>query len=79
MPPDIASKLGHDLWQLIPTLIYTAIGILVFGLAVWLVCRAAPFSVRKEIEEDQNIALGIIIGAMILGIAVIIAAVIISG
>jgi uncharacterized membrane protein YjfL (UPF0719 family) len=33
-----------------------------------------PFSIRKEIEEDQNIALGIVIGAMLLGIALIIAA-----
>jgi hypothetical protein len=34
----------------------------------------APFSVHKEIEEDQNVALGIIIGAIIIGIALIISA-----
>jgi putative membrane protein len=33
-----------------------------------------PFSIRKEIEEDQNIALGILIGAIMLGLAIIIAA-----
>ena len=37
-----------------------------------------PFSVRKEIEEDQNIALGLIIGAMIIGMALIIGAAILS-
>ena len=33
-----------------------------------------PFSVRKEIEEDQNIALAIVIASVILGSALIIAA-----
>ncbi|MDH3530597.1 MAG: DUF350 domain-containing protein, partial [Acidobacteriota bacterium] len=33
-----------------------------------------PFSIRKEIEEDQNTALGIVIGSMLISIAIIIAA-----
>ena len=37
-----------------------------------------PFSVKKEIEDDQNVSLGIIIGAVIIGISIIIAAVISS-
>ena len=32
-----------------------------------------PFSIHKEIEEDQNTALGLVIGAMVLGIAIIVA------
>ena len=35
---------------------------------------AAPFSVRKEIEDDQNVALAIVIASVILGSALIIAA-----
>jgi uncharacterized membrane protein YjfL (UPF0719 family) len=34
----------------------------------------APFSVKKEIEEDHNTSLAIIIGAVIIGVAMIIAA-----
>jgi hypothetical protein len=30
--------------------------------------------VRKEIEEDQNTALAVVIGAVIIGIAIVIAA-----
>ena len=41
--------------------------------------KVAPFSVRKEIEEDQNTALGIIIGSMIIGLAIIIGAAIHGG
>jgi uncharacterized membrane protein YjfL (UPF0719 family) len=60
--------------QLLATVAYTLIGLVFFGLAFWLICRICPFSVRKEIEEDQNTSLGILIGSVIIGIALIIAA-----
>lgn len=56
------------------TVIYTVFGLVVFGIAYWLMIRMAPFSVRKEIEEDQNTALAILMGAVILGLALIISA-----
>jgi putative membrane protein len=56
------------------TVIYTLFGLFVFGLAFWVIVKTSPFSIRKEIEEDQNTALAILIGAVILGLAVIIAA-----
>ena len=58
--------------QLVATLIFSTMGILVFILAFWLMTMLIPFSVRKEIEEDQNTALGIILGSVIIGIALII-------
>lgn len=59
---------------LVTALIFVLIGLVVFAIAFLIVVKASPFSVRKEIEEDQNTALAIIIGAMIIGIALIIAA-----
>jgi uncharacterized membrane protein YjfL (UPF0719 family) len=56
------------------TVIFVAIGLVVFALAFLIVVLVAPFSVKKEIEEDHNTSLAIIIGAMIIGIAIIIAA-----
>ncbi len=56
------------------TLVYASLGVGLFGLTFWLCTRIAPFSVRKEIEEDQNIALAIIIGSVFIGIAMIIGA-----
>jgi putative membrane protein len=53
---------------------FAAIGILVFALAFWLMTKFAPFSVRKEIEEDQNTALAIIMAGVLIGISMIIAA-----
>lgn len=56
------------------TVFYTIFGIVVFGLAFWVMVKVTPFSIRKEIEADQNTALAIVIASVILGLAIIIAA-----
>lgn len=56
------------------TLVYTVFGVVVFGIAYWAMVKLAPFSLRKEIEDDQNVAVAILMAAVILGLAVIIAA-----
>lgn len=53
---------------------FAGIGIVVFAVAFWLMTKIAPFSVRKEIEEDQNVALAVIMAGVLIGIALIIAA-----
>ena len=60
--------------MMLSTVIYALIGMIVFGLAFAIFNKLMPFSVRKEIEEDQNTSLGIIIGAFLIGLAMIIAA-----
>jgi len=57
---------------LVTTLIFVFIGIVFFSVAYGILSRM--FSIKKEIEEDQNIALGIVIGSIMIGIAMIIAA-----
>lgn len=59
---------------LIATLLFVVIGLVFFGIAYLILHLIMPFSIRKEIEEDQNTSLGIIIGSMLIGIAIIIAA-----
>jgi len=64
-----------EIWNVIETtVIFVAIGLIVFAIAFLIVVLVAPFSVKKEIEEDQNTSLAIIIGALIIGVAMIIAA-----
>jgi uncharacterized membrane protein YjfL (UPF0719 family) len=62
-----------DPYYLLATAVYTLFGVGVFGVAFWLMARVAPFSIRKEIEEDQNVALGVVMGSVIIGLALIIA------
>jgi putative membrane protein len=58
----------------VTTVVFVVLGLIVFALAFLVIGKATPFSVRKEIEEDHNIALAIVIAAVILGTALIIAA-----
>jgi putative membrane protein len=55
------------------SLLYSILGVLVLLVSFWFIEKILPFSLRKEVAEDQNTALGIILGAFILGISLIIA------
>ena len=57
----------------VTTLVFALVGIVLFALAFLIIVKIAPFSTRKEIEEDQNVALAILIGSVIIGIAMIVA------
>ncbi len=67
-------KLDELLPVLATTVIFVTIGLVVFAAAFFIIVRVVPFSVKKEIEEDQNTSLAILIGSMIIGMAIIIAA-----
>jgi len=78
-PIGLVVKMDELMPVLVTTIIFVAIGLVVFLLAFLLVVMLAPFSVKKEIEEDHNTSLAIIIGAIIIGIAMIIASAIHGG
>ena len=59
---------------LVSSAAFAGVGLVVFAIAFWLMAKLTPFSLRKEIEQDQNTALGVIMGAVVIGIAVVIAA-----
>lgn len=59
--------------------VFAGIGLAVFAVAFFLMIKVTPFSVRKEIEEDQNTALAIIMAGVIIGVSLIIAAAITGG
>ncbi|HEV2861641.1 MAG TPA: DUF350 domain-containing protein [Pyrinomonadaceae bacterium] len=73
-PLALVVKLDDLAGVLVTTAIFTLFGLLVFAIAFAVIAKASPFSIRKEIEEDQNVALGVVIGAVIIGIALIISA-----
>ena len=57
---------------LVTTLIFVFIGIVFFAIAYGILSRI--FHIHKEIEEDHNTALGIVVGSIMIGLAIIIAA-----
>ena len=59
---------------LLNALIYSVLGILIFALAFVLIDKLTPYHLWKEIVQDKNVALAILIGALSIGMCIIIAA-----
>jgi hypothetical protein len=69
-----SKMLEHLGTQIVTTLIFLLIGLFFFSLADWFIEKFMNRSVRKAIEEEKNVALAIVLGSAILGMALVIAA-----
>ena len=54
--------------------IFTFVGLLLFWMSYFLIEKVAPFDLRKELTEDDNTAVGAMLGGMFIGIGLIISA-----
>ncbi len=62
-------------WEgLLASLVYSLVGLVVFVAGLFVFRLIMPFDVHKELEADQNTAVGIVIGSFIIGLAIIVAA-----
>jgi putative membrane protein len=59
---------------LVNALVYAILGIVIFAFCFVLIDKMTPYHLWKEIVEDKNIALAILVGAISLGMCIIIAA-----
>jgi len=53
--------------------LYPCLGILIFLLAFSIVDKLTPYHFWKEIVENKNVAVAIVVGAMSIGMCIIIA------
>jgi putative membrane protein len=58
----------------INSIVFSVIGVVVFWVSFVVIDTLTPYNLWKEISEDRNLALAIVVGAMSLGICTIIAA-----
>jgi uncharacterized membrane protein YjfL (UPF0719 family) len=56
------------------SILYALVGVVVFGLSFFIIDKLTPYALWEEIVEKQNLALAIVVGAMALGISMIVAA-----
>ena len=56
------------------SILYALIGVLIFWVSFVIIDKITPYDLWGEIVEKQNVALGIVVGAMSIGICIIIAA-----
>lgn len=70
----LANPIDTAVENMIPAVLYALLGLALYGVFWLIVVKISPFSIRKEIEDDQNTALGIVIGSVFIGLALIISA-----
>ena len=61
---------GH----MVASIVYALIGVAIFAVAFLVMDKISPFSLKKELAEDDNIAVGIVMASIIIGLSIIIAA-----
>lgn len=61
-------------YVIISSIVYAVIGMLLFAAALFIMDKVTPFSLIKEIEEDHNVALAIVMGSVFIALAIIIQA-----
>lgn len=62
------------LHNVVNALVFALVGIVIFVLAFLIIDKVTPYHLWKEIVQEHNTALAILVGAMSIGICIIIAA-----
>ena len=63
----------ETIWHgLIGALVFSVLGLGIFAAGFFVVRKLLPFDLNKELEVDQNTAVGLVISSFILGLAFII-------
>ena len=65
---------GFHIEAFINAIVYAILGIVIFALSFITIDKCTPHDLWKEIIEEKNIALAIIVGFMALAMGIIIAA-----
>jgi putative membrane protein len=56
------------------SILFALIGVLIFWLSFVIIDKITPYDLWQEIVEKQNVALGLVVSSMSLGISIIVAA-----
>jgi uncharacterized membrane protein YjfL (UPF0719 family) len=60
--------------NVINAVVFALLGILIFVLAFVIIDKATPYHLWDQIVKEKNLALAVLIGAMSIGMCIIIAA-----
>lgn len=81
IPTTPAMNLATIDWQTavfepaITTVVISLVAIALLMISIKVVDKTLPFDLHKELAEDDNVAAGIVVGAVILGVSIVIASV----
>jgi putative membrane protein len=63
-----------DTHALANAVIYAVLGIIIFAVAFVLIDKLTPYHLWNEIVREKNLALAVLVGALSIGMCIIIAA-----
>lgn len=63
-----------SLETLLSVAVISFVGVIIFAITFLIMVKLTPFSVVKEIEEDQNTLLAILYGSVFISLAIVISA-----
>ena len=66
--------MGLKLGAIVGSIMFALIGVLIFWLCFVIIDKLTPYDLWGEIIDKQNVALGVVVAAMCLGISIIVAA-----
>ena len=62
-----------SLKYVVSSVVFSLIGLVILWFAFWLFDKLTPGELWKEIIEEHNMALAIVVGSMTIGVSIIIA------
>jgi putative membrane protein len=66
--------IGLKLGAIVGSIVFALLGVVIFWLCFVIIDKLTPYDLWAEIIEKQNVALGVVVAAMSLGICLIVAA-----
>jgi uncharacterized membrane protein YjfL (UPF0719 family) len=66
--------MGLKLAGIVGSVVFALIGVMIFWLCFVIIDKLTPYDLWAELVEKQNVALGVVVAAMSLGICIIVAA-----
>ena len=60
--------------SILGSVLFALIGVIVFWLSFLIIDKMTPYDLWAELVEKHNVALGIVVGSMSLGVSIIVAA-----
>ena len=61
-----------SLQPMLAAFVYSLLGIVVFGITFFVADLVTPYNLWKQLVEEKNVALAIVVGALALSIAMIV-------
>ncbi len=66
--------MGLKLAGIVGSVVFALIGVLIFWLCFVIIDKLTPYDLWGELVEKQNVALGVVVAAVSLGVCIIVAA-----